>query len=74
MTIDPGRISEAAMLLQAVERSGNAFALTPQACGNLAWLLNHALDMAEAGTLPEDFHEAIPLMVDSILGGEQPTG
>ena len=73
MKIDPARIGEAAALLQAVERSENSLALSPEACGNLAFLLRHAQDMAEVDILPHDFHEAVPLVVDSILGKDDST-
>ena len=73
MKIDPARIGEAAALLQAVERSENSLALSPEACGNLAFLLRHAQNMAEVDILPHDFHEAVPLMVDSILGKDDST-
>lgn len=71
--IDPERIGEAARLLYSIEQSGNALALRPEACGSLAWLLNHARDMVENDGLPHGFHEAVPLMVDMILGHPQVT-
>lgn len=59
--------------MQSVAVSGNSLALTPEALDNLAFLLMHAVNMAEEGTLPHGFHEAIPLVTNSILGAENPS-
>ena len=55
------------------ERCAMVWRWSREACGNLAFLLRHAQDMAEVDILPHDFHEAVPLVVDSILGKDDST-